>query len=146
MQRHPSLIPLSRDHHKSLILARLLQKDSPAYKGLPETLSGKAAYAIECFEQELIGHFETEEKTVIANVRGISAQLNELSDILIGEHRQLTGLFRAINRDAPSADLLDEIGNLLEQHIRKEEREFFPLIQESCDAATLAAIEKSWRN
>jgi hypothetical protein len=35
MKRHEALIPLSRDHHGTLILARLLRSDAPPYKGLP---------------------------------------------------------------------------------------------------------------
>ena len=35
MKRHPSLAPYSSDHHRILVVAQLLKKSSPAYRGLP---------------------------------------------------------------------------------------------------------------
>ncbi|MEO7264876.1 MAG: hypothetical protein ABIW38_08185, partial [Ferruginibacter sp.] len=69
MKRHPSLISLSREHHGALILARLLQKNAPAYKGLPSDSNGKAVYALQFYKDELIQHFLQEEK-VLALVKG----------------------------------------------------------------------------
>ena len=53
MKRHPALIPLSREHHGALILARLIQKDAPPYKGLPLEINGKAVYAQEFYKNIL---------------------------------------------------------------------------------------------
>ena len=38
---------------------------------------------------------------------------------------------------------MDELGKALEIHVRKEERELFPLIEESCNEAQMKAIEHS---
>jgi iron-sulfur cluster repair protein YtfE (RIC family) len=38
---------------------------------------------------------------------------------------------------------LDELGKALEVHVRKEERELFPLIQESCSEELMIAIDTS---
>ena len=62
MKRHPSLAHLSREHHGALILARLLQNNAPAYKSLPTDTAGKAVYALNFYEKELVKHFEAEEK------------------------------------------------------------------------------------
>ena len=43
MKRHEALAPLSREHHGTLILAQLLKKGAPVYKGLPDTDTGKAS-------------------------------------------------------------------------------------------------------
>jgi hypothetical protein len=46
MKRHLSLQPLSREHHEALLLAQLLKKNAPAYKGLPLNEHEKIAYAV----------------------------------------------------------------------------------------------------
>ncbi len=140
MKRHDALIPLSREHHAALILAKLLQKGAPAYKGLPIDLAGKAAYALQFYHQELVKHFLSEEKIIIGKIKGINDQLDRLSDEIFLEHKELKLLFEAIPISECLENHLDSIGYALEKHIRKEEREFFPLIQDSCNETALAEI------
>lgn len=142
MKRHPSLAHLSRDHHGALILARLLQKNAPAYKGLPTNLEGKAEYAFKFYTDELVKHFEQEE-TAFALVKGISEKVDRLLQIIIEEHRTLNQSFKAIKDQKALAEHLDELGKLLEVHVRKEEREFFPLIEQTCNEDLMKAIEQS---
>ncbi|MES2330702.1 MAG: hemerythrin domain-containing protein [Bacteroidota bacterium] len=142
MKRHSSIVSLSREHHGALILARLLQKGSPPYKLLPVDLKGKAAYATEKYHAELAGHFLAEEVSLLEQVRGIS----ETMDILIGEiyaeHKELRSLFEMIPLSTHLEEDLNSLGHALEEHIRKEERTLFPLIQESCDEDLLNHIQK----
>jgi hypothetical protein len=77
MKRHPSLAHLSREHHGALILARLLQKNAPAYKDLPVDTEGKATYALKFYKEELVRHFE-EEESVLKMVIGINGALDLL--------------------------------------------------------------------
>ena len=142
MKRHISLAPLSRDHHAALILARLLQKNAPAYKTLPADIEGKASYALKFYNKELIGHFEDEEK-ILALVTGVDEKLDQKIQTIIREHRELHTLFQSINGHPHLGELLDSIGKELEIHIRKEERELFPMIQETCTGAQLKTIEAS---
>lgn len=142
MKRHPSLAHLSRKHHGALILARLLQENAPAYNGLPADTEGKAVYALKFYNDELIKHFEEEEK-VLHLVTGINGPLDLLIQMIFREHQELHAAFKlAINHpDLPAH--LDELGKALEIHIRKEERQLFPLIELSCDEKLLAAIAAS---
>lgn len=142
MKRHPSLAPLSREHHGALILARLLQKDAPAYKGLPSDTNEKAVYALKFYEKELIKHFEEEEK-VLQLVTGVDAALDLLVETIFREHQELHILFKSINNHPGITAHLDELGKALEIHIRKEERQLFPLIQETCSEDLMTAIDKS---
>ncbi|MEP6711656.1 MAG: hemerythrin domain-containing protein [Ferruginibacter sp.] len=142
MKRHPSLAHLSRDHHGALILARLLQKDAPAYKGLPADTEGKAAYAIKFYREELVKHFEDEEK-VLKLVTGINATLDPMLAAIFKEHAALHESFKAIQLQSPGPEFLDGLGKALEKHIRTEERELFPLIQESCSEDLLKRIDQS---
>ena len=140
MKRHSSLAPLSRDHHGALILAQLLKKGAPVYKGLPTNLIGKADYAIQFYRNELIKHFDDEER-VIKKIKGINVDLDKLASEITNEHNKLRILFTSIKNTNDLATHLDKLGCALEQHIRKEEREFFPLIQELCSEKLLSEIE-----
>ncbi len=140
MKRHAALIPLSREHHDGLILARLLQKNAPSYKGLPTDSSGKAQYAIKFYHDELIEHFELEEK-MLPLVRNLDPHLDELLNGMVDEHRVLHLLFRDLTHHADLASQLDILGKTLEDHIRKEERELFPLIQDSVGTETLNKLQ-----
>lgn len=142
MKRHPALTPLSREHHSALILARLLQKDAPVYKGLPADTEGKAEYAFKFYKDELIEHFDEEEK-VLKLINGVDPRLDLMSAEIFREHQQLHRLFNSINSHPDLPTHLDEIGRTLETHVRKEERELFPLIQEACTEDVMAAIDRS---
>ena len=145
MKRHPSLVHLSREHHGALILARLLQKDAPAYKGLPSDTDGKAVYALKFYQEDLIKHFEEEEK-ILPFVKGINTGLDLLIGAILDEHRQLHISFRAIKYNTDLPGHLDTLGKALELHVRKEERQLFPLIQESCSEDLMAEIGRSLSN
>lgn len=141
MKRHPSLIQLSREHHGGLILARLLQADAPPYKGLPTDIKGKAEYAIRYYRNELKHHFEDEEK-IIPPLKGINRDLDFLLQEMCDEHKELGQIFGSIHKETDLAGYLDSTGKKLENHIRKEERQIFPMIQESCSEDILDAVAK----
>ncbi|HMX36374.1 MAG TPA: hemerythrin domain-containing protein [Ferruginibacter sp.] len=131
MKRSETLAPLSRDHHRSLILAQLLKKNAPAYKGLPETTSGKAEYALQQFRQDIAGHFEKEEQ-VLETLGGLHPQIDELAGQIKEEHALLHKLFSGLEAMEQPEEDLDALGRLLEQHIRTEERVLFPLLEQHC--------------
>jgi iron-sulfur cluster repair protein YtfE (RIC family) len=143
MKRHVSLAPLSREHHGTLILAQLLKKGAPEYKGLPADVNGKAEYAMQFYRNEIIEHFDKEEQLVIKKIKGINSDLDKLANEIISEHKELRDLFTSIKNTHNLEQHLDKTGRALEQHIRKEEREFFPLIQELCNKELLAEIEQA---
>lgn len=143
MKRHASLAPLSRQHHGALLLARLLQKGAPAYKGLPTDSAEKAVYAIQFYRDELIPHFAAEENIVLPGIKGVTDKLDILSQEILLEHKELRLLFDMIPNAAHLESHLDILGSALEKHIRKEERELFPLIQETCNETILAGIMRS---
>lgn len=142
MKRHPSLISLSREHHGALILARLLRQDAPPYKGLPTDSLGKADYALKFYQEEMIEHFHEEEK-VIALVKGINSELDIFFAEMEQEHTQLHELFSQIQNNSDLPDHLDKLGRMLEDHVRKEERQIFPMIQDNCSEDVLNAIAET---
>lgn len=143
MKRHITLIPFSRDHHEALILSRLMQKNAPAYKGLPNDNPGKASYALGFFHDKLLPHFQAEEQCIADVVRGKDPQLDKKLMEMIQEHVQLTDLFQSIPDSDSLETVLHDTGKLLEKHIRSEERELFPLIEQLFDDEFLVKISDS---
>ena len=142
MKRHPALYQLSHDHHQGLILAQQLKKGAPQYKGMPSTLEGKKEYAISLYRTELVKHFEDEEKILFPSVIKRDDEVDKLIEEVISEHRKMESLVKDLMRKSDVTDLLDELGRLLEKHIRKEERKLFPKIEEILSEEELKTIGK----
>lgn len=140
MKRHPSLAHFSREHHGALILARLLQKDAPPYKSLPVDIDGKVKYALKFYREDLIKHFDEEEKAFTL-AKEQDATLDLMIRVIIEEHRQLHDIFASFANGPVTPDMLDDLGKTLEAHIRKEERQLFPLIEKICGEKIMQAIE-----
>lgn len=136
MKRHIALQPLSREHHDALLLAQLLRNDVPDYPGLPSDIQGKVIYATDFFRETLKKHFEKEE-TVFKQSKGLQHDLDKKIDETIAEHKTLTRLFSELDIPHVSSDQLHVLGQLLKDHIRKEEREVFPLLEQYCPATLL---------
>ncbi|HMK03837.1 MAG TPA: hemerythrin domain-containing protein [Ferruginibacter sp.] len=139
MKRHEALAPLSREHHSTLILAQLLKNNAPEYKGLPVIPKEKATYAKQQFDKEIKKHFEQEE-LMLQKVKDCNPEIAELSVVIINEHEQLTALFLSLERAVDLEETMDELGRKLEEHIRKEERVLFPIIQQYCAEDKLQEI------
>lgn len=150
MKRHESIVVLSRDHQKGLMLAQLLKKNAPAYKGLPSDIEGKIKYAIDTFHSDLIIHFEDEEKILFPAAAGKSDECDKLINELIDEHKFFYEKIPALENTPDIVDEMDLIGFKLEEHIRKEERILFNLIQEILTEEELKVlkykIEESRKN
>ncbi|RYF89922.1 MAG: hemerythrin domain-containing protein [Chitinophagaceae bacterium] len=139
MKRHTSLAPLSRQHHHALLLAQLLKTAAPDYKGMPNTPAGKAAYAVEFYKSDLLPHFAAEE-AVFEKIMHLDNGLQVMLKEIVAEHAILRHLFEGMVANARDVAYQNEVGMLLEKHIRREERELFPLIERIADEATLASL------
>ncbi|MCC9136842.1 hemerythrin domain-containing protein [Pontibacter silvestris] len=144
MKRHESLIPISRQHHDGLLAARLLQREAPAYHGLPTTPAAKCKYMQMFLARQLKPHFLLEEETVFIFAQDASEQLQQQAKKLEAEHRQLEQLITALPQTTADElqDKLHEVGVLLEQHIRQEERQFFEQLQQELPEERLASLKE----
>ena len=143
-RRHESLIPLSREHHYGLMLCLRIHRGLPAH-GRDETwLRAKAAQAAQFFASDLTPHFKAEEEALfpaMRDFRGASDLLSELQS----EHRELERLAGRLG-GADAAELSETLGkfaDLLEAHIRKEERELFPLYEKEAGAELAAEVGRA---
>ena len=130
MKRHPVLADLSRDHHKALVTAQYIKKGAPTFRGMPVSLEGKKEYTLRFYKEHLVDHFLKEENVLFPAVQKIIPGTRALIDELIGEHQAMKMLIQKLEEDDDSENTLNDLGFLLEAHIRKEERVFFQEIQE----------------
>jgi hemerythrin-like domain-containing protein len=131
LMRHPSLIPLSHDHHHGLALALRCRKQA---LGQLEPIGAagvrdRAQEFREFFEANLVNHFRAEEEVLFPELITRLPESREIIDSLLKEHEQLRSAIPRLEVEAGLAKLVFDLGDLLESHIRKEERELFPLFE-----------------
>ena len=132
MKRHPALIPFSHDHHNGLVQAvRLLRA---AADGDASARLAAAREFVEFFRNNERVHLRDEEEELfplfLRHVQSPPALLREARV----QHMQLEGFARklevAVAAGIVDRETLHAAGGLLDAHIRLEERQLFPLIEE----------------
>ena len=132
MKRSAELTPLSHDHHRALFVALQLKR--------AEGATASAAF-IEFIEGEGRAHFRVEETILLP--RWIAADPGadrEAAARVLGEHLEMRIAAERMRAAPPSVAELHALGELLEHHVRFEERELFPQIEEALDEGTLAEL------
>ncbi|WP_220699407.1 hemerythrin domain-containing protein [Pelobium manganitolerans] len=131
LKRSEKLKPLSREHHHALLLCWKI-KTGFAKNIAPERIK---AYADWFFENHLKPHFAIEERYLFS----VLGDENDLVKRAKREHQQIIELFTS---EGDIAARLHDIKELLEQHIRFEERVLFNEIQKQATEQQLDDIEK----
>jgi iron-sulfur cluster repair protein YtfE (RIC family) len=140
--RHPSLLPLSHDHHHGLALALRCRKQALGQikpmgaVGLRE----RAAEVLAFNDSNLIAHFRAEEEVLFPMLRSVVPQSVPMIDQLGREHEQIREAMAQLKTGAGLAKAIFDLGDLLERHIRKEERELFPLFEQEVNASQAELI------
>ncbi len=148
-KRHHSLVPLSQDHHHGLALAlRLRQGDKALLNdGWTHDRAEQARRVQQFYERELRSHFQAEEEAVFPVLREHSPRSSSLVDTLLNQHRIIEHLVRVIAQ--AKGDELEQsligLGELLEQHIRLEERELFELYQSDLSPQLMEVVGEGVR-
>lgn len=106
-------------------------------------MEGKVDYTIRTYEQDLEPHFQKEENLLIPNVLGYTKELDELCATIKEEHRAIREAVGDLQHAGlgEAAALLDALGRLLEAHVRREERTWFALIQETVPEEVLRGVD-----
>ena len=93
------------------------------------------------FAASLERHFKAEEEVLFPFMRGAIAGSAELIDELLGDHARLRAFLPRLAEDSGLAKTLFDAGDLLERHIRREERELFPMFEKHADAGLAEKVE-----
>jgi len=133
LQRHPALVPLSHDHHHGLVAAQRLKRGEPAYK----ELSDAAVSIVELWDRELREHFDEEETALFPT---IATELPAMVERAMREHRAMRDTVARCCAGSFDEKTVRAFGELLESHIRFEEREMFPMVQRILGPNELSGI------
>jgi iron-sulfur cluster repair protein YtfE (RIC family) len=139
MPRHQSLVPLSHDHHHGLVVALRLKKGGPASPNDSwlEGAGNQAPQLLEFADRELLNHFRLEEELVFPMLLELGIdELSALTHELLEEHQVMKTSLDVIRLTSDPAKLR-HFGDLLEAHIRKEERVLFPLIEREIEKGSI---------
>jgi len=132
VKRHPHLRRLSDDHHTALVLARRL-RDFPR-TAEPAALAALAREVADILARELEPHFGVEERVLLPALRAAGE-----AGLAARTERDHTAV-RARVGGTWHAATPGELGALLHDHVRFEERVLFPRAEQVLSAADLAAV------
>lgn len=138
MKRSTHLKTLSFEHHDGLVMARKIEltfKDTDK----PEEM---ITYIKEIYPGALDHHFLQEEESLLPALRKFKE-----AEIMVfqvqKEHRKFLSLYEAVcKQDEHVFTHIQEFGKLLHDHIRFEERVFFPLAEKLLSEDELQNIGK----
>ena len=144
MKRHPSLVPLSHDHHDALVVAQglILGRSQAPRSDWPNDQRAQVDRVVAFFAHALRSHFEVEEAhlfpAVVAHLPGEADLVAQLLD----EHDAMRARIRELERDPTTALAvrLPSLGRLLEAHVRREERVLFETMQREMEPADLETL------
>lgn len=137
MQRHQALVNLSEEHHHGLVWSRrLLKLAASEQQQLPEE---EIHQFLSVWEQEINPHFRREEEILLPLFAHTELYWADSIQEMLRQHILLRRDVWSL-RVVQEPGLIHRIGNLLQTHIRLEEREVFPLIQREAEESLLARI------
>jgi hemerythrin-like domain-containing protein len=132
MKRAPELRDLSDHHHQGLVQARRLRRAATGEE--TTTLEATAEAFLKFWQEETTAHFREEEEEEEALLPVLARYGGDVGHgpvaEMLAQHAQIRGLIMELSdegrKGAVRPETLEGIGELLETHIRLEEREVFP--------------------
>lgn len=130
MKRNEHIKPLSRDHHFGLLFCWKIRQ------GLLHKISSEriSKYAAHFWAGELHRHFQAEEAILFIERNDPYCQR------AINEHREIEQLIENIRNTPADTRLLELLATRVDDHIRFEERELFPHLEQKLTAGQLTII------
>lgn len=130
-RRNDALIPLTHDHHHALAQARRL-RDISEHSDVTERQNLTNDF-LNFYFGRAIRHFREEEELFFAPLID-EPRAQELVVRAVSDHLRLHALVRAVKRQLSDGEAdpetLTRISQLLTEHVRFEEQQLFPLIEE----------------
>ncbi len=136
MKRSPALAPLSRDHHVALEVALRLRRATNA------TLEQAVKHFLDFWDRQGEHHFVVEERLVLPALPDDDAEWAAATERVRDEHAEIRNRASALPGGL-SLDAAHELAALLSAHVRYEERQLFPLLEERLSREALAALGRA---
>ena len=135
MKRNKILLELSRDHHHGLLLGWKIKQGLKRNVAL-DTI---ADYVVYFSQKALFPHFDEEESQVLAFLYTNDEYYRRTKT----EHDEIRNLVASIDQNVLADEiLLLDLAEKLEAHIRFEEREMFPYIENTLSPEQLEQMGK----
>jgi len=148
MKRADQLQPLSRQHHLGLNLSRHAKECTDTATEIAQHWHNLTAY-IDDMHFQTEDHFQIEDN-LIANAlepyRASQPEVESVLEALAGQHKQLHTLIDKGQKTANQSittEQVRELGTLLYDHIRFEERELYPMVEKYLTEDELDAVYKA---
>lgn len=132
IKRNQAIVSFSKDHHFGLLLIWKIRQGFNR-EIVTERISN---YALFFFKEDLENHFKEEEQLLFSKLP-IDDKLRKQAE---ADHQAIYGLVAAMEKKKDDAVLLKQLADLLEKHIRFEERELFNHIQNNISAEELEML------
>lgn len=135
MKRDAALVSLSRGHHEALVVAQKLRRADA-----PTAAVARSAFA-SFWSLSGRAHFRLEEEVLLPAYAGHGDPHHPLVARVLCDHVAIRQRAEAVlDGSEPTISDLHELGELLADHVRLEERELFPLIEQAMPADSLALV------
>jgi hypothetical protein len=139
MKRSLHLTPLAQDHYQGLQASRRLRAGVAAGAGG----DALAAYVAAVWEDHLAAHFRQEEEHLSDPLdRSGGAALRQR---LLDEHVDLQARIEALRSGSSDPAAFEAFADALRSHIRFEDRELFPYLEDRLPPDDLAALGATLR-
>ena len=122
IKRNKAFVTFSKDHHFSLLLAWKIRQDLENKVKAEHVCS----YVLGFFNDNLQQHFKEEEELIFCKLSTDDALRKQAED----EHKKIYLLIESIRQNTSNKEFLKEFANMLEAHVRFEERTLFNHLQE----------------
>lgn len=135
MKRAEALRPLSRDHHAALVAAKSLRETAEPEPAIQSFL--------DFWRRDGQRHFRVEEEVLLPRW-ALHGPVDQPSVTrMLGDHLLIRRDALRLEAGEASLEQLRELGRRLAEHVRFEERELFPLIEEVLDPDSLSRLARA---
>jgi len=133
LKRDENLVILSQEHHHGLVFANRLQKGVEKNAD-PNVM---ADYVMGFWKDHLAQHFKSEEEHLLPCL----GRREPLVQKLVMQHAEIRKLIEEIEtEEEPLTFAMGKLAKLLHDHIRFEERQFFPFIEKKIEPKQLQKV------
>jgi hemerythrin-like domain-containing protein len=132
MKRADALRPLSREHLVALMAAKTLREATD--------LEEATRAFLDFWDGDGRRHFRVEEEALLPNW-ALHAEVDKDGvERMLAEHLAIRREALRLEAGETTLEEARELGRLLHDHVRFEERQLFPIVEEALDEAALARL------